>query len=452
MRKRLLTSAMLPLACLAGCGSSISTVPPSGQNTRVVLSLTSTSDGQYVQMGLSASALSLMTQKGTTVQLLNQPVPLEGAHVDGLIEPIGAVSVPQDTYTSAVLTYSFAGFAYPYLQGGISDFALDENQGMSQTTVRLDQPIVVTGDSMGLNLDWLMAQSATHPANAPGPFTLSPTFSLSSACIDNCSSSTVGRPEILYGRATSSGSNTAIQIVTPAGFSNNLNVTASTKYVGVNGASGIASGSFLLTYITPQPTGSFEATLIQAVDPTATNVVTGMLTSTDPRYDLGVFGSQEQGDSLTVHPIDGVVYFSFPGNTVAYSVAGRPEEAVGLPFSPRFDASSIVAGQTVSASTISDFSNRPTISTITLVPQTVDGVVQAIATSGQYQVYSVTLADTDALARLSTHSTVLAYCPAQTVSSLSSAPLAGTKARFTGLLYSDAGQLKLTCTAIDSGV
>src|SRR5580692_10691479 len=101
----LVTSAIL----LGGCGSAMSTPifppPPPGPTTVAVL-LSSTGNDKLTNFDLSIANITLADKAGNSVVLYNNPNALapgslsatEFMHLNGVSEPLVAVSVPQGTY------------------------------------------------------------------------------------------------------------------------------------------------------------------------------------------------------------------------------------------------------------------------------------------------------------------------------------------------------------------
>jgi hypothetical protein len=99
-------------------------------------------------------------------------------------------------------------------------------------------------------------------------------------------------------------------------------------------------------------------------------------------------------------------------------------------------------------------------STLTLLPQTIDGTVSAVSSAGGYDVYTVTLAPYDAFPQFATQdgqATLLLSPNVVTVyvseSDSATVPVsAGQVFRFTGLIFNDSGALRMACYAVNPGV
>ena len=112
-------SFLITLALLAGigittaCGSSGSsgpTPPKFSGNTSVTVLLSSAANDQVTRFDVALQTLTLTSQSGTTVTLLSSQQPAEFMHLNGGIEPLTTVSIPQGIYTAATATLGGAVF------------------------------------------------------------------------------------------------------------------------------------------------------------------------------------------------------------------------------------------------------------------------------------------------------------------------------------------------------
>lgn len=174
------------LAILAsGCGGSGSggTSTPLSGNTTVVLLASSTANDQLAEFSITLTGLTLTEQSGKTVTLLSAPVSDDFMHLNGTIEPLATVTVPQGIYTSASATLSFP---LPECVGQIpGTLLIDETlngPGTSGATIDLPAPITVTGSGMGLVLNLQVSKSAPFSGGCSSSLTnavpVAPVFEL----------------------------------------------------------------------------------------------------------------------------------------------------------------------------------------------------------------------------------------------------------------------------------
>jgi hypothetical protein len=221
-------------------------------------------------------------------------------------------------------------------------------------------------------------------------------------------------------------------------------------------------GMFVDTDLAIQMDGSLLAGRVTVADPVARDVAIGPI--------AGVYGQatllyttqiQQQGDDTPL-PIDW--QFHYTGNTV-FKTSGQFTNVQNLPFTATFDASSIVAGQNVylTSSFISTQGGVNSLaSTITLVPQTINGIVTSVSNSGGFQIYNVTLpaynlipaltAEAGQSTVLNTPASVVVYVDSN-AHMFNAAPIApGSLFRFNGLIFDDNGTLRMDCGQVNDGV
>ncbi|MFZ0277866.1 MAG: hypothetical protein WA651_03540 [Candidatus Sulfotelmatobacter sp.] len=137
-----------------------------------------------------------------------------------------------------------------------------------------------------------------------------------------------------------------------------------------------------------------------------------------------------------------------------------------LPFAASFSGSNMVPGQNVSvySGVLTAYygGQYDASTTITLMPQTIDGAVLSSSQEGNFTVYSVSLAPYDLFPTLATQpgqasvlanpSEVEVYVDSNT-QMLNTEPLAaGSTLRFNGLVFNDNGTLHMDCAQVNDGV
>jgi hypothetical protein len=104
----------------------------------------------------------------------------------------------------------------------------------------------------------------------------------------------------------------------------------------------------------------------------------------------------------------------------------------------------------------------PLANTVTLIPQTIDGTVSGSSPTGNFTVYTVTLAGYDLFPQLAVQpgqTTLLAnpnhvavYVDSNTQMLNTRSLAAGSTLRFYGLVFNDNGTLRMDCGQISDGV
>jgi hypothetical protein len=181
-----------------------------------------------------------------------------------------------------------------------------------------------------------------------------------------------------------------------------------------------------------------------------------------PTQELSVPGREQQGYLNDTAYYDGALEFNFGG--AVFQTSSQLTNMQNLPFTASFNAANMVAGQEVYITTHapSAASGYLPATTITLIPQTINGTVSAMGSDGGFTTYTVTLAPYDLFpnlalqtyqsAVLTNPNTVVVYADSNT-QMLNTKPItAGSVVRFYGLVFNDNGTLRMDCSQINDGV
>jgi hypothetical protein len=469
---------LLGIGITTGCGSTAPAPPKFSGNTSVSVLLSSTANDQVTRFDVAFQTLTLTNQSGQTVPLLSSQQPAEFMHLNGEVEPLMTVSVPQGIYTSATATLGGAVFVcLGQVPGGgleIANYSI-VNQG---PTVNLPSPITVTGSSMGLLLNMQVSTSAvfsdcwTNPAFEG--FSMSPTFNLTPLILSTSpTNSENGKVSGLVAAVASVGTTPSSFTLTIAGGpygTRTLSASSNgaTVFQGVSGASAFSPGMLLNVDGATQSDGSLLTTRIEVEDPSAINDFSGPLMfvdSVDPILQL--YGRNELGPLQTIGSQSGI-YFDIPSfnfDSTVFQISGQFANLQNLPFVPSFNASNMVAGQNVditSANFLLAGGTYTPANTVTLVPQAINATVVASQPSGSFVDYTVSLAPYDLFPTLAVQQgqTTLLTNPSQvevyidnSTQQLNTQALAsGSTLRFYGLVFNDNGTLRMDCVQVNDGV
>ncbi len=245
---------------------------------------------------------------------------------------------------------------------------------------------------------------------------------------------------------------------------------SATVFQGVSGASALSPGMFLNLDGAIQSDGSLLASRIEVENASAPNDSSGPVMFVDnvvPEFEL--YGRTELGTLQTINGQSGIYLdtpnFDLESNTV-FQISGQFTNLQSLPFVPSFNASTMVAGQNVDVTSenfvVVGGMGAPT-STITLVPQTVDGQIVGSQQSGSFTDYTVSLASYDLFPTLAVQqgqttlltnpSQMEVYVDTNTQKLNTQQPLAaGSTLRFYGLVFNDNGTLRMDCAQVSDGV
>ncbi|HLJ85717.1 MAG TPA: DUF5666 domain-containing protein [Candidatus Angelobacter sp.] len=479
----LLLFAIVFIAAGCGNGGSIPTkssaptpTPTPGGNAQVALVVSSTADDQVSEFDLLIKSIVLTNQAGATVTLLDSPQSLEFIHLNGTAEPLLSASIPQGVYTAASMALDIgapvdAVFICVGLDSSGSVSGSLFGGGAANVAAVLPAPLVVNEDTMGLSLNLLVSRSAITPGSCINPsgatFTISPTFSLATFDIPPLTAKAAPDQVVsLLGKIVTidSGAGT-FQVTLPEGLGQPaplvpIRVDSGTVFQGISGFASLSIGFFVNLDGRIQADGSVQATRIDVRDPSALNFPRGPVLFVDGNaHEILVMPRQEQGkaSSNTLNFSD--QEFDYSG--AAFDISGQFSNIQALPFSANFSGSTIVPGQVVSVSSpvFADPSQGFTpATTVTLMPQTVNGTVMGSTSQGGFTVLTVAIPSASLFSALATQ-------PAQTsflqnpnavevyidnnTQMLNSTPLTqNAPFRFYGLVFNDNGVLRMDCSKV----
>lgn len=439
--------------------------------------LASTGNDQVTRFAVEFQTLTLTSQSGKTVTLSSSQQPSEFMHLNGGIEPLTTVNVPQDIYTSGTATLGavFVCIAQVPEGGlGIANYSII-NQG---PTVNLASPITVTGSSMALLLNMQVSSSAVFPTCWTTPpfegFSMAPTFDLTpfalSASPTNSGNGKLSGLDAEVASVGMAGSSLTLTIAGGPFGTRALSASSNnqTVFQGISGASALSAGMFLNVDGAIQSDGSLLTTRIAVEDLSAINEFSGPLMfvdSVDPV--LTQYGRTELGPLVTDNGQTGY-YFDIPDfdfSNAAFNISGQLTNLQSLPFVPSFTAANMVAGQNVGITS-------PTLSlvggiytpanTITLVPQTINATVVSSQPAGSFTDYTISLASYDLFPTLAVQqgqttllnnpSQVEVYVDSNTQMLNTQALAPGSILLFYGLVFNDNGTLRMDCAQVNDGV
>lgn len=466
---------------MTGCGRSQSSqMTQAVANTKVVVLLSSTSGDELSNFTLGITSMTLTDSVGHSVSLYTKGAPkpdigtlypAEFIHLNGTLEPLVTVSIPQGTYASAAVSIDGCSISTTVAQPGTTTTATTGLCGQeTQTTVKVPTPITVSGSAMALSLNLQVESSYTGGQAAVLALntTISPVFTLTP--IEIAAQPSNEQNGLITGitAQVTSVSGTSIAAQTLDGVSSAFDTAGSTVYQGVSGVGSLAAGMLINVDAAIQSDGSLLATRVEADDPTAAYVVSGP-TSFGSDSLSGQFNQLEQQATPWVPTPGGLTTVGAAGfqssGTTAFKVSGQFSNLQKLPFSPDFDAQSFFTGQSVGTfftSNTAQYGYLP-VNAVALMPQTINGTVAAVLSSSNgFAVYDVLL-DTDDLIynlqsqpgpfpRIDNPAEVVVYADSNTQMLGPSVITEGAAARFRGLIFDDDGVLRMDCGQILSGV
>jgi len=462
---------------IAGCGGVSGGIgkTPDGDTTVTVLA-TSTANDQLSAFNLEVTSITLTSQAGQTVSLVTTPVYPEFIHLNGTVEPLATVNIPQAVYTSATVEIGNAQFTCVNLNssGALASNIFENLQTPNNTvTVNLPSPVTVTGTSMGLAFNLLVSQSVALAAcNGNDNFSITPTFEVTPVTIAaQPANATNGKATGLLGQISSVDASAGSFDVAGADGPNlngprwQVSSNSSTVFHGISGLSQLVPGMPVDMDVAIQADGSLAATRIEVEDTNTAslNIFSGPVDQVEASGPVAYILFQEQQGNLDQSSYYAGAYPVTVANA-AFQISDELTNLQELPFAASFNAANMVTGQNVSVTSHTATFPGSALpgATSTLMPQTINGTVSAMSNEGAFTTYTVNLAAYDAFPNLAVQpgqttvltdpGTVVVYADSNTQLLNTDALAVGSLLRFKGLVFNDNGTLRMDCAQINDGV
>ena len=368
LSKRSIAFSFLLVTVLAvGCGGNTGTGSTNGSTfsgtTSVVLLASSTANDRLSAFSVTLTNLALVDQSGKEVALLSAPVSDDFIHVNGNIEPLVTVSIPQGIYTSAQVTVTSALPVCAEENSGT--LVINGSQGFirpagSTLKVNLPQPITVSGTAMGLVLNLQVYSSATFsdcPQSLTKVVDVNPLFNLTpftipAQPINSANGRMPGLRGIVSGVGAGGSGFTAkaydsANVGSPASWQISLN--SGTLFQRISDASQLTVGMPVDMDVNIQPDGSLLATRVAVPDTNTSSLgaVYGPILSVLP---AGTYQSTSLIDSFLLGEA-GTPWTTHSGffgtDNATFQVSGQFDNLQSLPFTPVFGAGNMVDGQNI---------------------------------------------------------------------------------------------------------
>lgn len=450
-------SLALVATLVTGCNSSAVPTGFTGNITSAAVAvpvlITDAPADQLVAFTLTLNSIVLTDSAGKTTNILSTPTTIEVCHLNGIQEALVTASIPEDTYVSALITFSNPQITYINSSG--QPVAASPVLATTSYTATFAAPIAISNTSSSLLFDLLASQSVTISGTT---VTVSPVFSVkavpSTTTVPSSGQNGTGREQV---GTVVSASATSLVIEPGSGANLTFAVNSSTVIQAPNATATIASltaGQLVEVEFTPQTNGTLLATRVELLPPNPggqpLNLLTGPVTTLIPGTGFKMVLMQPAGPSL--NPTNtGTTYTVDTSSSTVFAIAPQFTSLTGLPFTPSFTSANLKAGQTVTVTTSSISGSTATAADVYLAPQTIGGTVASISTSGSYNVYTLSLASGSAFTSLSGASTVVVYASSATAAMSSTAIAVGSQVRFNGLIFNDAGTFRMVAAVCPDG-
>lgn len=436
------TSILGLAGLILGCSNAAA--PTSNVVTAAVASvpvlITDAPSDQLVSFSLTLNSITLTDTAGKTASILSTPTTIEITHLNGIQAPLVTASIPQDTYTSA--TISFSNPQITYISATAAPVVSTPTLATTSFTFTFPgSGFPVNNTSTSLLIDLLAGQSVAISGTS---VTVTPVFSLKpvppASAAPPMGQNGTGMQQM---GAVVSATATTLTIQPGQGPSFTVTTNSSTNLQGFTSLTSLTAGQLVEVDFTVQSGGVYLASLI-ALEPlppngAAQNMLAGPITSVSSgSFKMVVV--QGLGPSAAPVAASAVSTFTVTTNSsTTYNLAPQFVTLSGLPFVQSFTAANLVPGQNVVVSATGISGNTATAVAVNLAPQTIAGSVTAIATAGAYTAYTLTLNSGSAFATLSGATTITVYTGSATAPppgvTAPAAIVVGSTVRFNGLIF-----------------
>jgi Domain of unknown function (DUF5666) len=432
----------LAATLVLGCSNAIvpDAINLSAATATVPVMITDAPSDQLLSFSLTLNTITLTNSAGKTTSILSTPTTVEICHLNGIQAPLVTVKIPQDTYTSATITFSNPQINY--ISSSATPVVATPVLATSSFTFIFPTPFTVNNASTSLLVDLLASQSVAISGTT---ITVTPTFLLKPVP-PATASPTSGKNGTGMEQKGSVVSATATSLTIQPGSGPTFTVTtdSSTNLQGFTSLTALIAGQIVEVDFTLQSGGVYLASRIE-LEPAPPNgqqqnLLAGPVTTVNAGTGFKMVVMQGIGPSaLPVATAAASVFTITTNSSTTFAITPQFVALSNLPFTPSFSPTNISAGQAVGVVATGISGNTATATSVNLIPQTLGGTVSTVTTSGNYTAYTLTLASGSAFATLSGATTVTVYTSTATAGPVGvTAPppiVVGNNVRFNGLVF-----------------
>ena len=448
--------AALAAAILAACGGGGSgTSPLPAADTTVQVNLGDGPADRLLAVGLTVDAMSLVDANGRAVPVLSSPRSMEVMHLMGTARPMAIVQVPQGAYTAAAMTFGAATVTYIDAAGQPVQRRVP---GPMTANVSLTPALTVGSTPMVVNLDMNMAASIA--IGSDGGVSMTPVMTARmNPPVPGSHDPEDGGMHGLSGvaSAVSAGAFTLTMLQGMPGLS--LATGPGTQFMGMTGMGMMANGMLLTVDASRQPNGTWIAERVHSRMGGGA-MVAGVVTSLtgSPPTQLALVMHDGAGGGMLASNLAGTATIQIDSTTV-FEIDTDGVDLNSLPFTPRFDRSTVTRGQRVEALSSSPMmqgggmggmvgGGTLTATLLRLEQQALRGTVSGYSASGSQATFMFALPVDSAFARLTGVSVVPVYRQAGTQLRGLTSVGDGATVVVRGLLFFDGSAFRLVAARI----
>ena len=430
--------------------------PPQAGTANIQVNIGDSPSDRVVAFAMTMNSMTLTNSSGGTVTVVSAATPLEMMRLMGTMQPLAMISIPQGTYTKATMVMGTATVTY---MDPVSKQAVQKTVPGMTATINFNPAVTISGTTPAImNFDMDMAASIS--IDASGNVTMNPAFKMAMGTFGSGNGQLPGNGGMqhLFGSVASvSGSSfTMTMLQSPQNLSFTTN--SSTHFDNMGGMGTMSNGLLVMVDAVMQSDGTMLAQEVQSLMASSGMMASGMVTGVtgNPPSQLTLIAQNGAGTGMMASYLANGITVNVSAST-PYVVGTDGMDMTGLPFTPKFDGTTIFKGQRVHAETGQTtmgsgmggmMTGAVNASEIELEQQGLSGVVSGYTQSGSQATFTLNLPPDSAFATLTGSSTVVVFQQAGTAVVGTTSVTNGSTMHVRGLLFLDAGAYKMVASRI----
>lgn len=449
----LLPVVLLQTGCGGGSTQTITTPPPQVSTANLQVNIGDSPSDQVIAFAMTVNSMSLTNGSGGTVTVVSSPMAIEMMQLMGAMQPLAMIAIPQGTYTGATMTIGSATVTY---MNPITMQPIQTKLPGTTVTMNFSPGVTMSGSApVIMNFDMNMAASVS--IDGSGNVTMTPTLTMSPGAFAAGMLNPVnGGMQHLFGSVSSTSGSSFTMTMLQGSQNLTFMTNGNTQFVNMGGMGMMSNGNLVMVDAVMQADGSMLAQEVESVMPGGL-MAQGLVTSVtgSPATQFTFIAQNGAGSGMMASYLGSGIAVNVSGNT-PYNIDKDGMDMSNLPFTPKFDQTTIFKGQRVYASSgqltmgggMGMMAGTINASEIDLEPQGLSGTVSGYTANGSQASFTLTLPTDSAFATLTGSTTVTIFQQAGTTLAGLNAVSNGATVHVRGLLFLDAGTYKMVAGRI----
>jgi hypothetical protein len=326
-------------------------------------------------------------------------------------------------------------------------------------TVNFNPSVTISGTTPAImNFDMDMAASIS--IDASGNVTMNPTFKMAMGTFGsgNGQSPENGGMQHLFGSVASFSGNSFTMTMMQSSQNLTFATNSSTHFDNMSGMGMMSNGMLAMVDAVMQSDGTMLAQEVRSLMAGSGMMGGGLVTGVtgNPATQLTIIAQNGAGSGMMASYLANGITINVSGST-PYVIDSDGVDMTGLPFTPKFDPTTVFKGQRIHAITGQTtmgggmggmMTGTINASEIDLEPEGLSGTVSGYTQTGSQATFALNLAPDSAFATLTGSTSVTVFQQTGTTITGMSSVANGSTVHARGLLFFDAGAYKLVASRI----